>query len=158
MSPRQRRHGLRVVDLLWAWAAALAGFLVGEYGSGVLLVLRADAAGPDAVLGLLWLPWLAAPVLAGLLGAAVLPVARVTAWWQWLVATVPVPIGAAVVTTTVVAVTGSTAAGLLLSAVVQVLLCAAVAAGVGAWRSARYGGFPAHPMTYLTPDSEDQRA
>ena len=138
MSPRQRRQGLRVVDLLWAWAAALAGFLVGEYGSGVLLVLRADAAGPDAVLGMLWLPWLVAPVLAGLLGTAVLPVARVTARWQWLLATVPVPIGAAVV--------------------VQVLLCAAVAAGVGAWRSARYGGFPAHPMTYLTLDSEDQRA
>ncbi|WP_157453760.1 hypothetical protein [Cellulomonas sp. Root485] len=144
---------LRAADLLWAWAAALAGFLVGEYGSGVLLVLRADAA-----LGLLWLPWLAAPVLAGLLGAAVLPVARVTARWQWLVATVPVPLGAAVVTTAVVVASGSTAAGLVLSIVVQVLLCAAVAAGVGAWRSARYARRPAQPVTYTTPHPEDQRA
>ena len=83
---------LRAVDLLWAWAAALSGFLVGEYGSGVLLALQA---GSDAVLGLLWLPWLAAPVLAGLLGASALPVARVTARCHWLVATVPVPVGAA---------------------------------------------------------------
>ena len=94
------------------------------------------------MLGLLWLPWLAAPALAGLAGAAVLPVARVAARWQWLVATVPVPIGAAVVTTAVVVATGSTAAGLVLSIVVQVLLCAAVAAGVGAWRSARYARRP----------------
>ena len=146
---------LRAGDLLWAWAAALAGFLLGEYGSGILLVLRD---GSDAVLGLLWLPWLAAPVLAGLLGAAALPVARVTARWQWLVATVPVPAGAAGVTTAVVVVSGSTAAGLLLSIVVQVLLCAAVAATVGAWRSARHDRRPAQPVTYTTPHPEDQRA
>ena len=155
MSALQR---LRAVDLLWAWAAALAGFLVGEYGSGVLLALRADAAGGDAVLSLLWLPWLAAPVLAGLLGAWAVPVARVTAWWQWLVATVPVPLGAAVVTTVVVVATGSTAAGLALSIVVQVLLCGAVAAAVGAWRSARHARRPSPPGTYTTPVTEDQSA
>ena len=155
MSARQR---LRAVDLLWAWSAALAGFLVGEFGSGVLLSVRAQAGGTAAVLPLLWLPWLAAPVLAGLLGASVLPVARVSTWWQWVLATAPVPMGAAVVTTTVVLVTSSTATGLLLSIVVQVVLCAAVALGVGAWRSARYDRRPPDPVTYTTPDTEDQLA
>ena len=61
-------------------------------------------------------------------------------------------------TTAVVVVTGSTAAGLLLSIVVQVLLCAAVALGVGAWRSARHARRPAQPVTYTTPHPEDQRA
>lgn len=153
-----RRPHLRPVDLLWAWAASLAGFLVGEYGSGVLLAARAAAEGADAVLGMIWLPWLIAPVLAGLLGAVVLPVARVSAWWQWLAATVPVPLGAAVVTTAVVVATGSTAAGLALSVVVQVVLCAAAAIGVGAWRSARYARRPPEPVTYTTPDTEDQPA
>ncbi|NUU18166.1 hypothetical protein HP550_12995 [Cellulomonas humilata] len=155
MTARQR---LRPADLLWAWAAALVGFLVGEYGSGVVLAARAGAAGTDAVLALLWLPWLAAPVLAGLLGAWALPVARVTARWQWLLGTVAIPLGAAAVTTAVVVVTGSTAAGLLLSIVVQVVVTAAVALGVGAWRSARLARSPGAPLTYTTPHPEDQLA
>ncbi len=124
----------------------------------MLLAVRAGAAGTDAVLALLWLPWLLAPVLAGLLGASALRGAAAGPWWHWLLATVPIPLGAAAVTTTVVLVTRSTAAGLLLSVAVQVAVTAGVALAVGAWRSARFARRPEVPVTYTTPHPEDQPA
>jgi hypothetical protein len=150
--------GLRFVHLVWAWAASLAGFLVGEYGAGILLNLRMQSDGPEAALALAWLPWLAAPVLSGVLGAWALPVARVTRWWQWLVATLVVPLGAAAVTTAVVVSAGASTAGLPRSVLVQLVVSGGLGVAVGSWRSARFAQRPPAPVTYTTPDPEDQLA
>ena len=121
-----------LLDLLLCWTGGLVGYLVGEYGAGALLAAAIGDGGVDALPSWTWLPWIAGPVLCGLLAGAVLALLRVrTSWWTWLLAGGLVPLAAS-------PVTGLVTAGavevrdLAVAVLVQVLVSCAAAAVVGA--------------------------
>lgn len=120
-----------LLDLLLCWTGGLVGYLVGEYGAGALLAGAIGDGGVAAVPSWTWLPWIAGPVLCGLLAGVVLALLRVrTSWWTWPLAGGFVPLAASPVTGLVTA--GAVdPGGLALAVLVQVLVACAAAAGVG---------------------------
>ncbi|WP_258726155.1 hypothetical protein [Cellulomonas sp. NS3] len=139
------------------WAAGLVGFLVGEYGAGALLGSLVRSGDREQALALSWLPWVAAPVLGALLATLAVGVVATTRWWHWLVAVLPVPLGAVGVTAAVIVLTGAAATGFALSVVAQLVLAAGVGLALGtlrrrAWRPPT----PAEPpVSYVVDRPED---
>ncbi|ADG75445.1 secretion protein snm4 [Cellulomonas flavigena DSM 20109] len=129
---RPASPAVRVLDLLLCWTGGLVGYLVGEYGAGAVLAATIGDGGVAAVPSWTWLPWLAGPVLCGLLAGSVLALLRVrTPWWTWLLAGGFVPLAASPVTGLVTA--GAVDLGdLALAVAVQVLVACVAAAAVGA--------------------------
>lgn len=121
-----------LLDLLLCWTGGLVGYLVGEYGAGAVLAAAIGDGGVTAVPSWTWLPWIAGPVLCGVLAAVVLTLLRVrTPWWTWLLVGGFVPLAASPVTGLVTA--GAVAPGdLAVGVLVQVLVACAAAAVVAA--------------------------
>lgn len=129
----------RLGGLLRGWVWALLGFLVGEYGAGLALqvLLRADES--DLVRSWTWLPWILAALLCGVGAGLAVPAASDRAWWTWIVAAAPIPVGAYFLTWWYLSAFGADTDGLVLASVIQVLLAATVATGIGLLRSRSRG-------------------
>lgn len=145
-----------ITGFLRAWVAGLVGFLVGEYGAGALLRVVRDSSGDQAMLDVLWLPWIAAPVLCGIAAALALPHAERARWWHWLVGASVVPVGAAGVTLVVVSLVGAEPSGFWLSVAVQIVIAAVLALGIGTLRTRRAAARPAPvpPVTYVPQEGD----
>jgi len=133
----RRPADVGVLDLVLCWTGGLVGYLVGEYGTGALVAATIGDGGAAAVPSWVWLPWVAGPLLCGVVAAVVLVLLRARpAWWHWPLVGGLVPLAAAPVTwfVTLGAAGGELAVGVL----VQVLLAACAGAASGAL--ARAGG------------------
>jgi|GEM_PF-5847367 len=115
---------LDLKDFIRAWLLSLAGFLVGEYGAGLLLNWIKNNSGIEAMLQMAWMPWLLAPVLgtiAAILG--LLPKAWGRARWQdWVASVAVVPIGALIVTVVVTAIVGAHGSRIWIDGATQVAI------------------------------------
>lgn len=120
------RGRLAPLDLVLAWTAGLVGYLVAEYGAGAAVAAAIGDDGAAGVPSWAWLPWIAAPVLCGLLAGAVLPSDALPRWWHQVLAGAGVPALASPVTVLVV---GELSPPLLTGVLVQVVLAAVVAVG-----------------------------
>ncbi|GAA4725368.1 hypothetical protein GCM10023216_14640 [Isoptericola chiayiensis] len=125
--------------LLIGWICALVGFLVGEYGAGLVLVGLRSSSGDQAMIDWSWLPWIAAAVLCGLAVGLWTPVGAETPWWRWLAVGAPVPVGSGLVTWAYFASYGVAIPDQWLSTLVQVLIAVALALAVGLMRTRRAG-------------------
>jgi hypothetical protein len=115
--------------------ACLAGFLIGEYGSGFVLRVVREFGGTAAVVRWAWLPWIVAAVLAGVGAGLAVPATRRTPWWAFAVPAVLVTVGAFGVTAWYFAAVGVTVTGLPAASAVQVAVAAGLAVGFGVLRS-----------------------
>ena len=124
---------LAPLDLVLAWTAGLIGYLVAEYGAGAAVASAIGDGGADALPSWVWLPWIAGPVLCGLLAGGVLPPDALPLWWHQALAGAGVPALAAPVTMLVV---GEAGPAVLTGVLVQVVVAALVA--LGAARARRW--------------------
>ena len=99
-------------------------------------------------------------VLGALLGVLALRVGAGTRWWHWLVAVLPVPVGAVLVTAAVLAVTQAPPTGFALSVVAQLGLASAVGLALGTLRGRtwRPPAPPEAPLSYVVAHREDPSA
>jgi hypothetical protein len=125
-------------DLLRGWAGASVGYVAGTYGSGLVLNALLHANRVDLALQLTWVPWILGAILCGVgAGLAVRRVQR-RAWWTWVVIAAPIPVGAFFLLLS--SMPTSIDIGYLALArdgIVQVLVAATAATGVGLLRAGR---------------------
>lgn len=132
-TPRQGTARALVVG----WICALVGFLVGEYGAGLVLVGLRSSSGDQAMIDWSWLPWIAAAVLCGLAAGLWTPVDAETPWWRWLAVGAPIPVGAGLVTWAYFASYGVALPQQVWSSAVQVVIAVVLALVIGMLRTRR---------------------
>jgi hypothetical protein len=129
--------------LIVGWLCATVGFLVGEYGMGIVLNAVYRSSGIDGVLTWGWLPWIVAPVLAGIGGGFAYRPRENTHWWHWLIVAAPIPVGAYIITRAYFAAHGQATPGLLMDTLIQLAIACTLTLGIGLVRtrlSGRTGG------------------
>ena len=130
----------RLGDLARGAVGALVGYLIGTYGAGSVLDAMLRAGRGDLVLEWAWFPWMLGAVLCGIGAGFAVPAVRRRAWWTWAAATAPVPVCAFfLILATFPAGIEVDYPEVALDALVQVLVAAALATGIGLLRSRAEG-------------------
>lgn len=124
----------RLGELARGWAGAVAGYLIGSYGSGLMLNAMLRANRPDLVEVWLWSPWILGAVLCGVGAGLAAPAVPRRSWWTWIVAAAPIPVGASLILLGVFAGTDLGYGAVMRDTLVQVVIAAAVATAIGVLR------------------------
>jgi hypothetical protein len=134
--------------LVVGWLVSAVGFLAGEYGMGPVLKAILRTQGVAGFVTWMWLPWIVAPVVAGVDGGFANRCHEATRWWHWLIVGVPAPLGAYVITRWYFASHGEATPGLPADSLVQLAIVCGLTLGIGLARMARgrsTGRLPARP-------------